>query len=1036
MPPTVPRARDGSITNDEQVYNELLDFSDLDPVGQAWDPRNVLGPPVANHHAHPLLLAHPSAAFAFDEAAPSGLASFLAPRYEPAPVPMAAPPFEPTFPGDHLFNIHSDANPACRPATPAPPAPPAGECNFLFYTPGTNPVKCGCRRFWSSNVGSVGVGDAMAADPYTCMCNHHACFHDLQPAPTQAPATTPAPENDREKAGGEASTPLQDISFRFTPRMSTGLDLPGLDAIAPPVDNPQGAGNTGLGLHLPPQASPAPEGSIPDTLCWADNRQSPVNKYGPLPPIPSQCLMPPSRPSSVAESSQSRYLRPFAGRGLQTLSGVRSSPKGRQPLQERPVDTDPIVAKVVKEQGAGTVREPSQQNIPRSSGHNPSQDLGDTQPFGSSSGQPREALRNLSDAVEAHEQRIDRLENVSFSAAGHEECTDRNEQMDLRVTELESRVDEVERNLNDNGSTAAARAGRSDRFDGSACSMVSDNTTSTARPMHSFEVGSRFMSMEAQISKLEASLPTSYERPWEVEVVFLPFPLRKVWQEAHEFKGDPAKGDCDEWTQLPNTYSAAAMRAQSPFGGEWARGHDFEWFLPKACGPNGLVDRRLRSRGLIRTISVKGPDARSVQAAMSSVFGGVMRDMRAAASSRSRRQSVSSRAAQFLGLTHDWVPLRKIHKDSRLRFLSPAEMVTPALWDVSFLNSVIMKSSEPRLFVTQPEAYVQDMYAYESGWTWRRLRELPRFYPEVEKPGEIPEADAMEEHWAYNEVLDQGSVGSTGRSRSNTPGPPVYVKRQLSNSPSQQYYTTVESMMRSTPSRGTTPAPTRPRKKPAPPEIRTNSVPPSVPAFNSPSSRRVASNGSNERSAIQARAPVGVTKRRQTRSPSRARFTPRWSTKSPSPMIGAQGVRGTTPFNYATPYSNGPAEWVAEPAQPGYVAGRAEESGDEDFDIDIFDDGSYYDYDDDEGDEDEDESVGSVEVVPRLMPAGSQQLPEDEPWPGIEDRMSDGENVDPLAVDGDGDSEMSSQPSEYPSTHAWNGGDAGEFRIHEDAEGR
>lgn len=944
---------------------------------------------------------------------------------------MAAPPFEPPLPGDHLFNIHSDANPACRPATPAPPA---GECNFLFYTPGTNPVKCGCRRFWSSNVGSMGVGDAMAADPYTCMCNHHACFHD-QTSPTQAPAITPALDNDKEKTGGEAFTPLQDISFRFTPGMPTTLDLPGLNDIAPPVDNLQGAGNAGLGLHPHLQASPAPEGSLPDTLCWAD-RQSPANKYGPLPPIPSQCLMPPSRPSSVAESSQSRYLRPFAGRGLQTLSGVRNSPKGRQPLQERPVDTDPIVAKVVEElPRAGVIPRPSQQNIPRSSGHNPSQDLGDTQPFGTSSGQPREALRNLSDAVEAHEQRIDRLENVSFSAAGHEECTDRNDQMDLRVTELESRVDEVEKGLNDNGSLAAARAGRSDRFDGSVCSVVSDNTTSTARPMHSFEIRSQFMSMEAQISKLQAALPTSYETPWEVEVVFLPFPLRKVWQEAHDFKGEPPKGALDEWTQLPNTYSAAAMRAQSPFGGEWARGHDFEWFLPKACGPKGLVDRRLRSRGLVRTISVKGPDARSVQAAMSSVFGEVMRDMRAAASNRSRRQSVSSRAAQFHGLTNDWVPLRKIHKDSRLRFLSPAEMVTPALWDVSFLNSVIMKSSEPRLFVTQPEAYVQDMYAYESGWTWRRLRELPRFYPEVGAPGEIPEADALEEHWAFNDLLDEGSAG---RSRSNTPGPPVHVKRQLSNSPSQQYYTTVESMMRSTPSRGTTPAATRPRKKPALPYIRTNSVPPSVPAFCSPStSRRVASNGSShERHAIQARAPVGITKRRQTRSPSRARFTPRWSTKSPSPMVGVQGVRSTTPFNYATPYSNGPAEWVAEPVQPGYVGGQAGESGDEDFDIDIFDDGSFYDYDDDEeGVDDEDESVGSVEVVPRLLPAGSQQLPEDEPWPGIEDRMSDGENVDPLAVDGDGDSDMSSQPSEYPSTHAWNG-DAGGFRIHEDGEGR
>lgn len=1009
MPSTVPCPWDGTLTNDQQLYDELLGVSDPDP---AWGPRNDLGPSVVDQFAHPLLLPWPSAVPDIDGHAPSALPELLAPRYDPVPAPMAAPPFDSTFPGESLFNIHSDANPTFRPPTPAAPN---GECNFLlFYTPGANPVKCGCRRFWSSNAGPMTVGDALAADPNVCMCSHHACYHDdLQTKPAQAPAATTAPEDGMDKTKG-ALTPLQDISFRFTPGKPAMLDLPELNGAVETADveNPL---DTGFGLHHI-QETPGPDGSLPDTLCWGDTRQSPSARVSTLPPIPSQCLMP-SRPSSVAESSQSRYLRPFAGRGLGTLSSVRNSQNGRQPLQERVVDPEPAMARVVEEpRGDGDHLGPGQQERTRFSGPNPSQDLGDTQPFGSPSGLSREAARNLSDTVEAHEQRLDRLETVSFSVAGHEECTDKHDQMDLRVTELESRVGEVERGMNDNSSHTTAHAARSDRFDGSTCSVVSDNTSATARPMHSFEVRSQFQSMEAQISRLQAALPPSFEAPWEVEVVFLPFPLRKLWQESREFR-EPADPTTDEWTQLPNTYSAATMRAQSPIGGEWARGHDFEWLLPKACVAKGLVDQRLRSRGLVRTISVKGPDARSVQAAMNSVFGGVMRDMRAAAMNRSRRQSMSSRSGQFHGLSNEWVPLRKIHKDSRLRFLSPAEMVTPALWNVQFLNSVLMKSSEPRLFVTQPEAYTQDIYSYEAGWTWRRLRELPRFYPEVGGPGEIPEADALEEHWAYNKVLDE----PPGRSRSSTPAPPE--AQHMPSSPSQQYFTTVESMFRSTPSRGTTPAPPRPRKKPQLPHIRTNSMPPSATPFISPSAnRRVISSGSGDR---QVMAPVrgasGAVTKRRTRSPSaRARFTPRWSTKSPSPVLGA--VRSTTPFNYATPYSNGPPE-----PQPAYVAGQQADSADEDFDINIFDEGSFYDYEDED---DEDASLASVQVVPQLLPGqNSPQLPEDEPWPGIED----GENVDPReeALDGDGDSEMSSQPSEYPSTQVWNGGDAG-FQIHED----
>ena len=66
----------------------------------------------------------------------------------------------------------------------------------------------------------------------------------------------------------------------------------------------------------------------------------------------------------------------------------------------------------------------------------------------------------------------------------------------------------------------------------------------------------------------------------------------------------------------------------------------------------------------------------------------------------------------FLGLQQLWVPLHKIYKDLRLRLLSPAEMLTPTLWDVYFLTSIAMKATgNQNLYVTQPEAYLQGWWA-------------------------------------------------------------------------------------------------------------------------------------------------------------------------------------------------------------------------------------------------------------------------------------------------------------------------------------
>ncbi|CAI4215102.1 unnamed protein product [Parascedosporium putredinis] len=515
--------------------------------------------------------------------------------------------------------------------------------------------------------------------------------------------------------------------------------------------------------------------------------------------------------------------------------------------------------------------------------------------------------------------------------------------MDLRVTELESRVEEVEKAINDSASQSGTRGNRLD----TSCSVASEATSTTTRAMYSSELFSQVQSLQAQVTKMQAALP-SFEHPWEVEVVFLPFPLRKIWQGTDEFKTEPNHSATDEWTQLPSTYSASTSRARSPLGGEWAENHQSEWLLPKACGPNGLVDRRLRSRGFIRTISVKGPDARSVQVAMQAVFGGLFRELRAGqASTPSQRRSLISRVGDFRGLAHDWVPLRKVHKDSRLRFLSPSEMVSASLWDIQFLNSVIMKSSEPRLFITQPQAYVQDMHAFEGGWTWQRLRELPRFSTESPSLGGEPlHKTTACLKLTVTAILHGDRVSSA----------------------------ILHSHSRTHP---------RPAREPS--------------------------------------TSGAVAKRRPTRSPSRARFTPRWSTKSPSPMVNGHRLRSTTPFNYATPYSNGPGvdAYPALPHNARHSGGHRDAFGldvdDHEHDEEEDDDDDDNNYDDDDGDNeggyseeveiyDEGSSGGYGEVEAGVGGAHAaqypysdleldyvrRQLPEDEPWPGIEDRMSDG----------------------------------------------
>lgn len=999
---------------------------------------------------------------------------------------MAGPIPDFSLPNSSFFNIYNDATviPASNSNSPNLPN---GQCNFVDLSHGASGPKCGCRRFWSrsalstkagrrssagispgypngfSNGNAGGLGD----DAAWCMCSHHACFHDdvrdSQPPPTVVAAANidtvnNGQENERPRASREPLTPVvAELPFKMPAPTEPNTDFYTFNDVA------------SFGTYLAEQqnapggevAAPAPESSIPDTLNWTNLIQSNSNEAGMLPPIPSQCLMS-SQPSSTTSSARIGYLRPFNGKGLGTLSGVRS--KLREPLeqndeipQEDPQEDDTIAISLNQSMDDGqTVA-----NTPRSTGRGDAVARQSPSPLR----HRHDEMRQLSDTVQSHEQRLDRLENPSVSAAGHDVCDDRHEHSDLRITELESRVEEVEKMINDSSSQISNRL-RHPGVNESISSTVSVSTVGSECIASRAELYSQLQALKSQLSQLQglSSFP-SYTRPWDVEVVFLPFPLKNVWVESNDFASQALPGinaEPDPWTQLPS--SSSTTDPHSPDFSDWAGpDSESEWLLPRACAPNRTIEQRLRSRGLVKNVSVRSPDARGVHQAISEAFGTLFRTFSRMQANVHHGSTQHHRVTKFLGLQSPWVPLRKIHKDARLRFLSPPEMVTPVTWDVPFLrSSVVMKATGvQRLYITHPEAYLQDQGAYDNGWNWQRLRELSRVYADSQSQNsqEVPEADAMEDCWTWNDTLDE-HPGSAVSSQSLSLRQAAQRNwRATSMSPAHRLLT---SMTGASPTLGTnrsvsrakSPAVLKERKASKPPHIRTSSLPPAAQAFLSPAlvpaKRRVTSyvHQFERRPSPQVRAPsmvhvAAITKRRSTRSPSvRPRNTPRYSTASPSPMPEGFVNRATTPY-YATPYSNAPFSEAR--AGRGVIAVDEGESGsgtDQDGQG-----GEYMDEDE------EDDSVNNDSQMLDFTHADESQGswqdgqlpgPEDEPWPGIEDA----ENRDPdetidIHIDDDAmsdaedlenRSQRSSVPSEYPSTHrAWTGAEEA-FRVYEDGD--
>ncbi|PSR97067.1 hypothetical protein BD289DRAFT_126499 [Coniella lustricola] len=919
---------------------------------------------------------------------------------------MAAPPFlvpsvNATF---SAFDIFTDGGGGAARNTPPPPGPnlPGGPCNFVDLTHGPNGPRCGCRRFWSRHV--TGTSSYNVDQMSWCMCSHHACFHeDVQsnqsmPASIQVLENVPDQENEKPKSSREPLSPVVDLSFHQ--QMTGGIGVDPADYTT--FDFGTFPSDQGLSVDLAPYNPPPPvtspvrpappatnQDSMPDTLSW-DNMQSTQEGVSPLPPIPSQFLLPDSPAASIATTSSARYLRPFGGIGLTTLSSVPPSSRG-WPRSSKQF------------QCSGDTLGPKQGDPPTDSTGECSPDSSTPSklPFRTEESLPHasvltaasgpEVLQGLANTVEDHEHRLEKLEAGSFFDPTHEECFDKHDTVDLRMTEMESRMDDFERRLNDDESVTSSHAS-SHPVERSRDVVAAENTFRADVCAETAALTKQVHSLQSQFNNFPIAVSPSFSSPWLLEVVFLPFPVKGIWHEAQDFKTPRLAVGREEWSEAPssNTRATPGPESSAPFD-EWA-GDGAGWLLPRACIPGRMIEQRLKSRGFVKTATVQGHDARSVHSAVREAFNEVF-------GSLPRLENIASHYAlephlgRLFGLQHPWVPLRKVHKDSRLRFLAPPELVTPVLWDVNFLKgSVVMKATGVhRLYITQPEAYLQNSQmlnkmAPEFGSSWQTLREMACTRPDLQSSNnstsEPADAEPPEDCWQYNARLDASwairlPFQNHPHHRQPHPYGKVVAVSRTSDASTQFFSASSNRIASSSPGfvRAESPLVQRHQRKGSrQPSFRAGSVSANdSPALPSPRSTRRASSyaslpgpiGPNYLRhssplvtgrpsprlsvATNASSSSSINKRRlgrDTRSPSmRLHHTPRNSyrglSRSPSvtPLFQnvyieeqVGGETRLTPIAYATPFSNAPLENALQ-HHGGYNIGIFHEDSEDDKDM-------------------------------------------------------------------------------------------------------
>jgi hypothetical protein len=410
------------------------------------------------------------------------------------------------------------------------------------------------------------------------------------------------------------------------------------------------------------------------------------------------------------------------------------------------------------------------------------------------------SIPNVASTMQELGSRLDLLENGSFNYVQPEDLHQTLEMYEGRLIDVEHRLDEHERMhqaMDDQSSNSSFGRRRIDNATASFGSV--DSTTSSALILAAMDRKDTEMELDNikdRLDVLEAAAPPTSLQPWEVEVVLLPWgpDLKGIWFSPEEPMHDIAKTttqNSEEWTQArmsktttlpflgrdtdsspyPGTRSSAkgSIPGQSENGwssqdiSNWASGSTDDWLFPKACGSNNLVYKRLQSRGFVRDVTFWGSSAKDIQEALAHAFSDVFDYLQYDDSDE------NPMIAAYPGLRAPYIPLRKVLKESRLRFLTPAEMSSSALWNAQFLSAGVMmrvSGGKKRLYVTVREAYTQQVDRNEffvMEQSWPELRQLPRYQPDKgsqmtgddgERQPHVPEADAKEACWQFVETYD------------------------------------------------------------------------------------------------------------------------------------------------------------------------------------------------------------------------------------------------------------------------------------------
>lgn len=797
---------------------------------------------------------------------------------------------------------------------------PTGACSYQDITQGETAPVCGCKRFWLNGKSTLGHD----GDKAWCFCGHHACFHDITVhAAAPVASTIMHGRGDNLGAnlmpGANVLPPWASRMMQTSPSPHQRLDPPvALEATIDP--------STALGLGI---NNTTASHSI-DTRLWhalnafareQDGGHFAGNQALPSTAVPSLIDEPRASPSRVTLGRPQQQRRPmmappvniphshandFAQEEYSATEVATPSTAGTPDFRAtaaRPVATSASPAQLPPG------LPPSIEHRPRGS-IEPATTRPTTQPIANDDA-PRSSmsLPEIATALQQQSRRIAALETLSFSHSTTDDLHDKFDVMDARLLDLEHWRQERDKAREDEDAESDVQANNNEHrrlpFEVESFPSNLSDTDAAAQTeavvlatlAANAETHPRIDALEARIESLESGAPPSHHRPWHVQVVWLPFgrQLPGIWFSPSESTQQTlysATRRTEEWSPVQSEprlsfHSAPGAAWTTESIEAWANETEEEWLSPKACGPSTTAFQRLASRGFVRSIFLTSADAAHICNEIAQAFTSLPQ----------QGAPLTGMSDKYLGLQEKLIPLRKVRKSSRLRFLSQAEMATPTTWTAPFLDSsVFMKvnESQRRLYVSTAHAYQQPA---ETGWTWQALKRLPAY----DTDGEVQAAQAsgriIERCWTYHDRLDRAASFNEFLTSQD-----LWSTR--SQSPSDEAASISAADVQ-------------------PAHIRSLSLPSSASRADAPRQKRRVTSLDAPTIDTTISSPTLLAKRRRMSASldlyrSGINFTPRWSHEPPTPFTsvpadGNSGMRnegqsnakrGITPQAYATPHSN------------------------------------------------------------------------------------------------------------------------------------